>query len=356
MAEEDNFDIDVYGDDGNENTDYNEGDGGGDYSYQDEPSQAQVDGTDDTLVDIPSETPQQSQPVDKATSATPSHTDVPNPHSQPQGTKRKESSDERPIDPGSTQALMISELHWWTTEDDIRDWAVQSHCEDSLKDITFSEHKVNGKSKGQAFVDFTSSAAATALKHKVESLSDGTAPGRKFSVVYANHMLNPFKTKDAPARKEESRRGAYNSGPPHQPVYQNNNFRGRGSGGYNRGGGYNAGSYNNTNNRNFSGGMNGGYNNGMANGGFQGGMQNGMMNGFNGGFNRGGGMGMRGRGGMNAGMGMPMGGMPMGMNPMMGAMNMGFQGGQGMFNAAMFNQAQVGWGQQGQPNKRQRQE
>lgn len=43
---------------------------------------------------------------------------------------------------------MISELNWWTTDDDIRGWTSQADCEDELKDITFSEHKVNGKSKG----------------------------------------------------------------------------------------------------------------------------------------------------------------------------------------------------------------
>lgn len=65
-----------------------------------------------------------------------------------QGLKRKEGSDERPIDPGATTAILISDLHWWNTDDDIRGWVNQANCEDELKDITFSEHKVNGKSKG----------------------------------------------------------------------------------------------------------------------------------------------------------------------------------------------------------------
>ena len=354
MAEEENFDIDIYGDEGNGNPDYKEEEGEEDYNDEDESGQAQIDGTFDTSIDALVEMPLQSQPDTNAPPNAQSQVDLPKPLSQ-QGTKRKESSEERPIDPGSTQALMISELHWWTTEDDIRSWANQAQCENELKDITFSEHKVNGKSKGQAFVDFESAPAATAMKHQIESLEE-EKPARKFVVSYANQMLNPFKTnpKDAPARKEESRRGAYNSGPPQPPSYQNTNFRGRGGGNYNRGAGYNAGSYNN--NRNFSGGMNGGYNGGMPNGGFPGNLPNHMMNGFNGGFNRGGGMTMRGgRGGMNTGMGMPMGGM-MGMNPMMSGMNMSFQGNQNMFNPAMFNQGQIGWGQQSGPNKRQRQE
>ena len=72
------------------------------------------------------------------------------PHNPPpqQGVKRKEGSDERPVDPGATSALLISDLNWWNTDDYLRGMARQANCEDELKDITFSEHKVNGKSKG----------------------------------------------------------------------------------------------------------------------------------------------------------------------------------------------------------------
>lgn len=73
---------------------------------------------------------------------------IPKQAPQQQGTKRKEGSDDRAIDPGATTALLISDLHWWNTDDDVRGWVNQAHCEDELKDITFSEHKVNGKSKG----------------------------------------------------------------------------------------------------------------------------------------------------------------------------------------------------------------
>lgn len=65
-----------------------------------------------------------------------------------QGVKRKSEPDDRPVDPSATAALLISELQWWNTEDEVRNWVCDAECEDELKEITFSEHKVNGKSKG----------------------------------------------------------------------------------------------------------------------------------------------------------------------------------------------------------------
>jgi hypothetical protein len=68
---------------------------------------------------------------------------------QQQGTKRKQGEDDdRPTDPGATAALMINDINWWISEEDIRGWANQSGCEDELTEVTFNEHKVNGKSKG----------------------------------------------------------------------------------------------------------------------------------------------------------------------------------------------------------------
>ena len=272
-----------------------------------------------------------------------------NPPTGPRGVKRKETPDDRHVDPGATTALLVSELHWWTTEDELRGWVNEADVEHDLKDISFNEHKVNGKSKGQAYLEFESTQSASAAKHQIESLTEGPNNSRTFIAQFNAPSNNPFKTlpKDAPPRDKETRYGrggAYNSAPPRGDY--GSSFRGRGRG-FDRGG------YNNQNfNRNFSGpagGFNGGgYNSNM-----------GMMNNF--GFNRGGGgMGnnMRGNmGGFRGGRGgmnnmMPMG-MNMGMNPMMAGMGMqGFQGN----NFGMFNQGGFG-GDWNQPSaKRQRQE
>ncbi|CAG8973300.1 hypothetical protein HYALB_00000062 [Hymenoscyphus albidus] len=297
---------------------------------------------------------------------------IPKQAPQQQGVKRKEGSDDRPIDPGATTALLISELHWWNTDDDVRGWVNQAQVEDELKEITFSEHKVNGKSKGQAYVEFTSQQAATAAKHKIDAFGEGQQYAKKHTVTYSNPNTNPFRTlpKDAPPRTEkgsQSNRGQ--SGNYTERGNSNGNFGGNFRGrtpGYNARGGMNNNMNNNNFNRNFSGPAMGN----MGGGGFNAGMgfpNNPMAGQFGGGFHnrgnmmggmRGGPNGMRGgRGGMGNNMmgGMPMGGMPMGGMPGMGGMQMGmgqmngmpgggFGGMQGHFNPTFFPQNQAAGG------------
>ena len=157
-ADEDNFDIDIYGDgDGDLGTD-----GAMDYKQEDDDLQFNVDEEEDnppieeTRADAESEQPQpppsstdtpQPQGAAEGDQSHKSNSGPPKP-AAPQGVKRKETSDERPVDHGATSALMISDLHWWTTEDDIRGWINDVGAEVELKELTFSEHKVNGKSKG----------------------------------------------------------------------------------------------------------------------------------------------------------------------------------------------------------------
>ncbi|KHN98673.1 RRM domain protein [Metarhizium album ARSEF 1941] len=336
MAEAD-FEIDFYGD-----------------TATDQQSEQQ-DGPQQTKVDYQAheETNGGDEPTDSHKSAHEDHDEHAQPQTHQQGTKRKSEEDERPVDPAATSALMISELSWWTTDDDIRGWLRKADGEAEIKELTFSEHKVNGKSKGQAYIEFQSRQAATLAKRCIDQLANdgGQTWQKKLLPTYWNPGVNPFKTlpKDAPARgvKEQPR-----ASPP-GPYNERGNFSGgfRGRGGFGNRGNMNQGNF--STNRNYNNNGNMGFNNNMG-GGFNGPM--GGNFGFNRGNMMGGGMrggpgGMRGnRGGGNM-MGMnPMGGMPMGMPGNMGMMGMGggmpgFQGMGPNFGGGFgFGQNQAGGG------------
>ncbi|KAG9843130.1 hypothetical protein KCU77_g9544, partial [Aureobasidium melanogenum] len=353
MADDDNFDIDIYGDDEQDlkpepqpeedqkqqGTDYDPGLDGTNYGQQpNEPETEPPIDNDLKLEGDPDEMKaqyekshggtdssglQEQQQILSTTGSSTDQYNAPKQAPTEQGTKRKEGEDNREVDPGATSALRLGELQWWISEDDIRGWANQCGCEDELKEVTFNEHKVNGKSKGEAFVELASPQAATALKHRVDSFGADQQYVKKHTCIYVRPDYNPFKTspKDAPQRNKVVAPGAYNNGPAFQ---SGGGFRG-GRGGYNRGG------MNNMNTSMNMGGMGrGGFNNPQMNmmGGFNGGamggnFNNNMMGGFNngmGGFNNRGGMmggnmrggfqNNRGRGGMmmpNMNMGMGMG-------------------------------------------------
>ncbi|KAF2691593.1 hypothetical protein K458DRAFT_2958 [Lentithecium fluviatile CBS 122367] len=272
---------------------------------------------------------------------------------QQQGTKRKMGEDDdRPMAPGATAALMINDLNWWISEEDIRGWANQGRCEDELNEVTFNEHKVNGKSKGQVYVQLQSPQAATALKHQIEALYQDQAHAKKPTAIFNPPHVNPFKTlpKDVPQREKNrgdrssssnyGGQGGQGGGNYNRFNNQRSNFGNRGgnmgfqnrnfSGPASNMGGNMPGSYGAPAPMNFGGPMAGGMNQ-FGGGGFNRG--GGMMGGM-----RGGGMPNRGRGGMSMnnmggpmGGGMPMGGNMMGMGAAMGMVggNMGMMGGMG---------------------------
>lgn len=155
MAEEDNFDIDIYGDGGD---DYQE-----EGQVQDQPQD--VEGGDDTnMHEVQQATTEQDDGSHVPDTSLPK---PPIAQDQSSGTKRKEGPDDRPVDPGATRALFAGGLSWWTTDDDVRAWTKEADCEDELRELSFNEQKVNGKSKGDIFLLFDSVQAATAVKYRM---------------------------------------------------------------------------------------------------------------------------------------------------------------------------------------------
>ncbi|KAK9457840.1 hypothetical protein V1511DRAFT_507936 [Dipodascopsis uninucleata] len=342
MADEYNYEIDVYGDESMENNQNNASQGDEDVEIQT---------SYDDIVNSNNQNGGQSGPNsgNNKSSGNNNNNQVSNekwqvliPKSQP---------DNRPIDQNATNALTISDLDWWTTEEEVRGWACDAQCEYELKEVTFNEHKANGKSRGVVYMEFLSEQAATAVKHYIESLS-------KYAVLFANQ--NPFKMvpKDPAPRGNRS----------HDMTMGNNMNQGNmNRGGSMAGGMRGRGSYNMHNHR---GGFQGRGGNNMGGGMPNMGFNPNMNMGFNGmpmgmfGFPGRGGMPMvgRGNGPMTGGRGR--GGMDgnSGFNPMMGFGNnfpaAGFP--QPHFNPAFFNgqdqNQQGGWQEGGNPhgNKRQR--
>lgn len=140
MAEED-YEIDVYGDaqDGGQEQQQHAGaEDYGDNTHMDgAPEPGDADHETHNGNENDNDNGEQSNDQSASGSSAPQH-----------GVKRKSEPDDRPVDPNATAALLISELQWWNTEDEVRNWVHDAACEDELKEITFSEHKVNGKSKG----------------------------------------------------------------------------------------------------------------------------------------------------------------------------------------------------------------
>ena len=166
MADDDNFDIDIYGDDSYQDsstqqdtnlTDANatNTDGKADESKgptgHNKPEGGDQAAKQETSADITNGNAHHENSTQQiaSTGGSAGNLDVHKQAPQQQGTKRKQGEDDdRPTDPGATAALMINDVNWWISEEDIRGWANQSGCEDELNEVTFNEHKVNGKSKG----------------------------------------------------------------------------------------------------------------------------------------------------------------------------------------------------------------
>ncbi|ORZ37898.1 hypothetical protein BCR44DRAFT_1430164 [Catenaria anguillulae PL171] len=124
-------------------------------------------------------------------------------------------------DPNATSALIIEDLSWWTSDRD------DQAC---VKDITFNEHKVNGKSRGSSvYVQFTTPDMAAAAKVGFENIEiDQRMP----VVRFADPHFNPFRVlpKDGQNRNLQQQQHHQGGGGFRPPMHQN--FQGGQGGGY----------------------------------------------------------------------------------------------------------------------------
>lgn len=165
-SDEDNFDIDIYGDGGGDGGEESQEEGQQSRTVSNESNEA--DETTDTKMSENHNDYQEGDQGDDEQYHPAPDTSLPKPPiPAATGIKRKDGPDDRPVDPGATNALLIGELSWWTTDDEIRGWANEAGAEDELKELTFHEQKVNGKSKGQVYLLFESSQASTSTKRKM---------------------------------------------------------------------------------------------------------------------------------------------------------------------------------------------
>lgn len=116
------------------------------------------------------------------------------------------------VDPNVQNALYVGELDWWVSDEEIRRIANDIGIPIRLNDVTFSEHKVNGKSKGLAFVETADEDEARRLKAWFES---NDVNHKRATVTLATSASgNPFKTlpKDPPPRENRPMRGGGRGG------------------------------------------------------------------------------------------------------------------------------------------------
>ncbi|KAG1474119.1 hypothetical protein G6F56_000542 [Rhizopus delemar] len=88
-----------------------------------------------------------------------------------------------------TNSIYLGELHWYTTEKDVREPLKKAHLIEYLKELTFFEYKMNGKSKGIVFLEFDNEDHASYAKEIYER----TEFDHKRVYVLYTTAPNPFR-------------------------------------------------------------------------------------------------------------------------------------------------------------------
>ncbi|ORY95340.1 hypothetical protein BCR43DRAFT_505862 [Syncephalastrum racemosum] len=86
-------------------------------------------------------------------------------------------------------AFYVGEFPWYVTDEDVKEPIKKAGLEKELKELSFSEHKVNGKSRGICFLEFTSVEAAAQAK---EALEKADYDGKRPTVCFTSYN-NPFR-------------------------------------------------------------------------------------------------------------------------------------------------------------------
>ncbi|KAI8993518.1 hypothetical protein BDB01DRAFT_776547 [Pilobolus umbonatus] len=142
------------------------------------------------LNEQPKQTPQKIQTTTQAYQNSPSshsRTKLPSALTQLRG-----------ISTTPTTNIYLGELHWYTTDEEVRAPLVKADIIDQLREMTFYEHKVNGKSKGIVYLEFTTADYATQAK----DIYDHTEFDQKRVYAVYTNIANPFKhlPKETPSK------------------------------------------------------------------------------------------------------------------------------------------------------------
>lgn len=94
-------------------------------------------------------------------------------------------------------SLFISNLTWWTSEDDLRQ--ILGDLSNRIKELQFLENKPNGKSKGMVIVEFVDVATAEVAMSILEGRE---ISGRVCEVTFArNPPMKPYERGAVGTRK-----------------------------------------------------------------------------------------------------------------------------------------------------------